>query len=92
LNQAQDIGMKAALAKHSGADYELMDFISDINDTSVKYSENLLVAMNGKRFSLYSANGQLRLGAGGSLSSPEEVLEYILISDLIAGISSAKLF
>ena len=92
LNQAQDIGMKAALAKHTGADYELMDFINDINDTSVKYSENLLIAMNGKRFSLYSANGQLRLGAGGSLSSPEEVLEYILISDLIAGISSAKLF
>jgi len=91
LTQEQDTAMKAALANHERSDYELAEFIEDINDRDTKYSASITITMDDISFALYAANGQLRLGAGGSLSSGKIVSNYVSIRDLTTAISSAPI-
>ena len=56
-----------------------------------KYSDELIIRFNNIQFSLYARNEELRIGAGGPLSSCKVVKEYLNISDFISYIPKAKI-
>jgi len=79
---------KAIKSLEKNPSNNLMDFLMSV-DPDERYSEPLVIEFEGKLFTLYAANGQLRLGAGGSGFSTCDLVKNVNINSLIKGLSTA---
>lgn len=93
LTQKESDTILKALMDHERAEYELMDFIDDVSDKSVKYSDNLPISFGTRAFYLYAANGRLRIGTGGSYltSCKDLVRDGIDINQLAKALKNADI-
>ena len=74
----------STMKRHSSdADYKLADFIEDVEDADVKYSDTIVISLNNVLFSLYSSYGVLRTGAGGNTLSDAKKVRSITSNNII---------
>ena len=90
LSEKEQKAMLKALHNHSRSEYELMDFLEEIDD-KVKYTETLSISFDGYNIGLYASGGRLRIAAGGSLTEPKLLKKMLDIPKLIKAIPLAKI-
>jgi hypothetical protein len=90
LSEKETNSIMDTLKNHSRSDYELMDFIDSV-DEEEKYSETLVIRYQSKVFTLYAANGRLRLGAGGSELTGCKLVKKIDINGLSKALKDAPI-
>ena len=92
FTQKESDDILKALMKNTRADYELDDFINQFMDEKLKYSEQLPVTIGSRSFYIYSANGRLRAGTGGShLTACKELQKDDLVSMLVKALPTAEI-
>lgn len=78
LSDSQNKAAIKNLSKSKNQDVkELIDTIDD------KYSHDLKIKWNNVMFTLYGANGKLRISAGGTMSEPKVLDQYLNIDEFI---------
>lgn len=75
--------------KSNASRSKLADFISSAEDEDEKYSETISIITKSLAFTLYAANGQLRIGGGGNNTSAQKLLMDISAKDLIKWLPNA---
>lgn len=78
-----------ALKSNPASRSKLADFISSAEDEDEKYSETISIITKSLAFTLYAANGQLRIGGGGNNTSAQKLLMDISAKDLIKWLPTA---
>lgn len=69
----------------------LSSFVKDVESDREKYSDIIVIDTGKSVFSLYSADGLLRLGGGGSNLSRRDFVHNITSSDVIKALQNAKI-
>lgn len=80
-----------ALKSNPASRSKLADFVYSAEDKDERYSETITIKAGGLMFTLYAANGQLRIGGGGNNTSAKKLLMGISAKDLIKWLPGARI-